>query len=182
MFALIKSVLDRIKKRPFVKAETVGKEVIEAQVLQPSGFTSVPTKDKRAFIANINTNYKVILAFEDLIDEGLKEGEACVYSTDDSGNIKAKIKLLKDGSIELEGEKIKLNGDSLGGLIKIEELKKELEKNNQILQIILQVCSIPVNEAGNGSPSVFQQTLNAALQGKTIGNFNNIENDKVLHG
>ncbi|MEI0477302.1 hypothetical protein [Brachyspira pulli] len=182
MFALIKSVLDRIKKRPFVKAETVGKEVIEAQVLQPSGFTSVPTKDKRAFIANINTNYKVILAFEDLIDEGLKEGEACVYSTDDGGNIKAKIKLLKDGSIELEGEKIKLNGDSLGGLIKIEELKKELEKNNQILQIILQVCSIPVNEAGNGSSSVFQQALNAALQGKTIGNFNNIENDKVLHG
>ena len=125
MFALIKSVLDRIKKRPFVKAETVGKEVVEAQVLQPSGFTSVPTKDKRAFITNINTNYKVILAFEDLIDEGLKEGEACIYSSDDSGNIKAKIKLLKDGSIELEGEKIKLNGDSLGGLIKIEELKKD---------------------------------------------------------
>ena len=182
MFASIKSILDRIKKRPFVKTETIGKEVIEAQILQPSGFTSVPIKDKRAFITNINTNYKVILAFEDLIDEGLKEGEACIYSSDDSGNIKAKIKLLKDGSIELEGEKIKLNGDSLGGLIKIEELKKELEKNNQILQIILQVCSIPVNEAGNGSPSVFQQTLNAALQGKTIGNFNNIENDKVLHG
>lgn len=111
MLALIKSILDRIKKRPFVKAETVGKEVIEAQVLQPSGFTSIPTKDKRAFITNINTNYKVIIAFEDLIDEGLKEGEACVYSTDDSGNIKAKIKLLKDGSIELEGEKIKLNGE-----------------------------------------------------------------------
>ena len=111
MLALIKSILDRIKKRPFVKAETVGKEVIEAQVLQPSGFTSVPTKDKRAFITNINTNYKVIIAFEDLIDEGLKEGEACVYSSDDSGNIKAKIKLLKDGSIELEGEKIKLNGE-----------------------------------------------------------------------
>ncbi|HJH55533.1 MAG TPA: hypothetical protein K8V77_05560 [Brachyspira hyodysenteriae] len=111
MFALIKSILDRIKKRPFVKAETVGKKVIEAEVLQPSGFTSVPNKDKRAFVTNINTNYKVIIAFEDLIDEGLKEGEACVYSNDDTGNIKAKIKLLKDGSIELEGEKIKLNGE-----------------------------------------------------------------------
>lgn len=88
-----------------------------------------------------------------------------------------------EDNVILKADKIKINGDDLGGLIKIEELKKELQKNNIILEILLKICtSSPIPEAGNGSPSAFQSALMSALSGKQVGNFNNIENDKVLHG
>ena len=88
-----------------------------------------------------------------------------------------------EDNVILKADKIKINGDDLGGLIKIEELKKELQKNNIILEILLKICtSSPIPEPGNGSPSAFQSALMSALSGKQVGNFNNIENDKVLHG
>lgn len=88
-----------------------------------------------------------------------------------------------EDNVILKSDKIKINGDDLGGLIKIEELKKELQKNNIILEILLKICtSSPIPEHGNGSPSAFQSALMSALSGKQVGNFNNIENDKVLHG
>jgi len=75
-----------------------------------------------------------------------------------------------------------VNGKNLGGLIKINELKAQLEKNRVILQTILTVLATPVNEPGAGNPSAFQAALLAALTGKVPGDFSNIENTKVNHG
>ena len=86
-------------------------------------------------------------------------------------------------SIRLITDSIELAGDSFGGLIKIESLKSELNKNNQILQSILAVINgSPIPEAGNGATSLLQTTLKGVLVGKQIGDFSNIENNKVKHG
>lgn len=72
------------------------------------------------------------------------------------------------------------NGDN-GGLIIINKLQQEINKNSQILQTILSVLAVPVTEAGNGLPSVLQQTLNVALQGATTADLSNVTNDKIQH-
>ena len=62
-------------------------------------------------------------------------------------------------------------------------MKSELNKNNQILQSILAVINgSPIPEAGNGATSLLQTTLKGVLVGKQIGDFSNIENNKVKHG
>lgn len=100
----------------------------------------------------------------------IEEGDVCIYAEGEA-------------KIILHEDEIYLNGNDLGGLIKIKELKKELEKNNQILQALLNVISSSViSEAGNGAASSLQAAFKIALAGKTVGDFSNIENEKVKHG
>lgn len=77
---------------------------------------------------------------------------------------------------------IQLAGENYGGLVKAPELKKQVDKNSLILDLLLQVLATPVTEPGNGSPSALQAALNAALQGKPTADLSNIENQKVRHG
>lgn len=81
-----------------------------------------------------------------------------------------------------ECDEIILNGGAFGGLIKIDELKDQMQKDSEILQTILNVINgVPLTQAAN-APSVLQATLNAQLRGKQPGDYSNIENKKVTHG
>ena len=83
--------------------------------------------------------------------------------------------------IQIEIESLIINGGENGGLTNTPELVRELNKNNEILQTILQVISAPVNEPGNSNPSAFQAALNLALAGKEVGDFSRIEDTKIKH-
>lgn len=84
--------------------------------------------------------------------------------------------------VKITSSLITFNEGKNGGLIKITELKTQLQKNTAILQSLLGVLTgPPVNEPGSGSPSVLQAVLKTALTGKQPGEFSNIENDKVKH-
>ena len=90
---------------------------------------------------------------------------------------------MKDGKTFMIGtESIELNGDELGGLIKIKELKLELDKLNNQWTAFKQVISVPIPEPGAGSPSVLGQTLNAALAALPLPTYLNIENTNIKHG
>jgi len=91
---------------------------------------------------------------------------------------------LQDGGfvITRSDKTVELNGTEHGGLIKIAELKKELEKTNAFLKAFVQVLQVPVPEAGNGAPSAFQTALNGALSPLQLADFSQIENTKVQHG
>ena len=81
--------------------------------------------------------------------------------------------------IKADGELI-FNGGSLGGLVKAQELKLQLQKNNDVLAAILAVINgAPIPEAGNGAPSALQVALKAVVTGKILGNFNQLENPKI---
>ena len=84
--------------------------------------------------------------------------------------------------ISINANQITINNGDNGGLIKIEELKKQIAKNNQILQGIMSVISgTPIPEPGNGSPSALQTLLATAIAGKTVADLTNLENDKIKH-
>lgn len=72
------------------------------------------------------------------------------------------------------------NGDH-GGLVIADRLRQQIDKNTQILQTFLSLLAAPIVEPGNGSPSAFQQVLNAALQGKPTADLSQITNDQIKH-
>ncbi|WP_288550120.1 hypothetical protein [uncultured Brachyspira sp.] len=153
-----------------IQVQSSYNKTIEKRELFPYGFIA-KAKDGQVIILSKGGNFdssQILPVISSNKAPFINEGDTCIYNE--------KI------SIIINEDMIKIGGDDLGGLIKINELKKELEKNNQILETILNVCSIPVNETGNGSPSSFQQALNIALKGKTIADFSNIENTKITHG
>ncbi|PPS21225.1 hypothetical protein [Brachyspira murdochii] len=146
-------------------------KTIEKKELFPYGFIAKAKEGEVIILSkggNFDSSQILPILSSDKAPE-IKEGDTCIYNE--------KI------SIIINEDMIKIGGDDFGGLIKIEELKKELEKNNQILQAILNIClGAPIPEAGNGANSAFQLALSAALAGKTIANFSNIENTKIVHG
>jgi hypothetical protein len=87
-----------------------------------------------------------------------------------------------DSTIEVTDSGIVFNGGSLGGLIKIAELKNQLDKVTQILSAILSVMNgTTITEAGSGAPSSLQIALKTALTGKGTPDYSNIEDTKVTH-
>jgi hypothetical protein len=119
-----------------------------------AGFTLIPEVGSTIIVGLSNTNKAFLILAEDL----------------------DKIYLIPNTLIQM------FDG-SFGGLTKTQELKTQLDKNNQILQSILTILKgPPINEPGNGTPSALQAALSVALAGKVVGDFSNIENSKILHG
>jgi len=103
----------------------------------------------------------------------------------DSADFKSDEFLITNGiqGIKIKTGEIHFNGDGLGGLVKIETLKRELTKNVGILNAALGVVrGTPILEPGNGGPSALQAALKLALGRKTPGDFAQIENETVKHG
>lgn len=91
----------------------------------------------------------------------------------------------KNTAFVLKTDKVKqviINGGENGGLTITPKLKEELDKTNALLEALIQVINgTPVTEPGNGSPSALQQALSGAISGKQLGDYAEIENNKVVH-
>ena len=163
----------------------------EPLLYSASGDDSVPCKDDRVLLVPAGGTGEQVVAGVLNKSQGAKSGERILFARDENGKIVAKIKMLNSGNIEIEADgdckvkakgNIEINGSDFGGLIKIEELKTQLQKNTAILQGLLGTLKTPITEPGNGSPSAFQATLITAIGALQAGNFSNIENKKVVHG
>lgn len=79
-------------------------------------------------------------------------------------------------------EKIILNGGTFGGVVKVEELKAQMEKDSKILQALLDVINgATINQPPN-TPSVLQAALKSVMGNLRKGDYANIENKNVEHG
>lgn len=171
MFQL--ATLDSRNADGTIKVQTVyGRIIDNLPEAFPYGFSSRAKKGTvTVFCAGGNLDAVKILPVESI--EGapdLEDGDVAIYSSGDSFVI-----CRQDGSVEL-------NGTENSGVVKADELKAQLDKNNQILQAFLNTLKTPIAEAGNGSPSAFQAALNSALISLPIGDFSSIKSEKVLHG
>jgi len=82
-----------------------------------------------------------------------------------------------------ECEVIQFGDGSLKGLVKIENLKSELEKLNTMWTAFKSIANgSPIPEPGNGSPSAFQVALQTAFAGKNNPTYDDIENENITHG
>lgn len=159
-----------VKDKESIQIKTSYLRALELKEMFPYGFIAKAKKGKViVFCSSGNLDSVNILPVCDREHAPeIEEGDVAVYT---EGGAK----------IVLHEDEIYINGGKNGGLIKTEELKKELEKNNQILQAIINVCKTPVTEAGNGAPSAFQTAMNGVISSLQVANYANIENEKVKH-
>ena len=155
-----------------VTVETDFCRTIEAEELFPYGFFAKAKQGKAIVLSqggNAGSYILLPICFAGGVPE-LKDGDAVLWS--------------KDGGfvIARSDKTVELNGTEHGGLIKIAELKKELEKTNAFLKALVNVLKVPIPEAGLGAPSAFQAALNGALSSLQLADFSQIENTKVQHG
>lgn len=145
---------------------------VESAEMHPYGFASRARKGTVLFLfEGGDARSPVLLYVSD--QEGvpdLAEDDAALWSANGGWVV-----VRADGSVEL-------NGRGFGGLVKVDELKTQLDKNSAILQALLTTLATPVLEPGNGAPSVFQAALLVATTGKFPGDFSAIESNKVFHG
>ena len=155
-----------------IQASTIYGRVVEKAESFPYGFKAKAMSGK-VFVFCQSGNFDGFEISPVIADGGpdLKDGDAALY-TESGGWIICR----DNGAVELYGK-------NYGGLIKVEELKTQLAKNNQILQILLTIIrGAPVPEPGLGSPSALQAALAIALSTTAVGDFSQIESDKVFHG
>lgn len=72
------------------------------------------------------------------------------------------------------------NGQN-GGIVKVQELKAQLEKITLFLDTFQTLLSTPIPEPGGGLPSAFQAALNVALATMQMPDYSNLENTKIKH-
>lgn len=78
-------------------------------------------------------------------------------------------------------ELIQFNGGELGGIVKAQELKTQLDKTNAVLQAVVDSLTnwtVAPSDGGAALKAFFA----TAIVGKTVGNFTNIENESITHG
>lgn len=80
-----------------------------------------------------------------------------------------------------EIEEITFLDGSYGGLTKTQELKAQLDKTNEVVQTIVDALKnwTVVSSDGGAALKTYFTTL---LGAKVIGDFSDIENDKITHG
>lgn len=174
-------------------------------VLNPElkGFFVIPKVDSLVMVSRIgNSNELFVGLFSEIDKIAGSIGEKLEVSFDEKGlqymNDKVKCTIsdelvecvndkvtlsIKDNKVSVVGaDEITFNEGKNGGLCITPTLTQELEKNNEILQGILQIFTGgSILEPGNGAASALQMALKAVLAGKKIGNFSTIENQKVKH-
>lgn len=79
--------------------------------------------------------------------------------------------------------KVIMRGGSLGGLVKVNELRDNLNKTTNLLTALVNVINgAPIPEPGSGSPSALQTSFKTAIASLQLGRFDDIENKQILHG
>ncbi|SFB80062.1 hypothetical protein SAMN05421780_101538 [Flexibacter flexilis DSM 6793] len=112
-----------------------------------------------------------------------KDSDVIIAPVDGQDAVMQIVAISKVVKIALNADSMTFNGDGFGGFVRADELKKQLQKNNELLAAILSVINggaIP--ETGNGTASALQAALKAAITGKQVGDFSQIENTKIKHG
>lgn len=78
-------------------------------------------------------------------------------------------------------DSIKMLDGSYGGIVKAPELKTQLDKTNEMVNAIanaLTTWTVVPNDGG----AALKAAAAAALAGKEVGDYSNIENENITHG
>ncbi len=81
-----------------------------------------------------------------------------------------------------EIDEILIDDGKNGGLIKIEELRTQVNKNTAVLDTLKTILEgVPIPEPGSGAPSALQAALGAATTPLATADLKDIENPKIKH-
>ena len=176
LYAKVRNLFNiaNFKKRNDTKitVETDFSRTIEGKEFFPYGFFA-KAKKGRVIVLSQGSNAGSYILLPVSSTEGvpdLKDGDAVLWSEN-------------GGTVIVRADKtVELNGTEFGGLIKVNELKKELDKmTSRIDGIINAIKTAPVAAQDGGAS--FKAGMIGILESLVDKeNFSQIENDKVKHG
>lgn len=145
----------------------------------------VPTVGSMLALGMLNSddNRPIILACEQIDQFEFRRNKIAIHaSVDPNDETKDEVTVtVGDSSFCITQNVIEFNGAQNKGLVLYEPLREGLLKINQFLEAMNSVISgPPIAEAGNGSPSAFQAALRSALSGRSLDQYDNIANEKIL--
>lgn len=131
--------------------------------------------------ANMETPY--IVACEKIDSVEFRQSKSQVRVTiDPEDDTKDEINVrVGDSTIRVAQDIIELNGGSLGGLVKIAELERNLNSLKQYCEQLKSAVSTGIGAVGDGDfalGSVGKSAFNAAMSGVSI-RFDDMENEKI---
>lgn len=109
-----------------------------------------------------------------------KDSDVIVHFLDQDEAYVTKTSKVSKVEIITEAGEILLNGEDMGGLIKINELKTQINKNTQILNQMQFAFKTWVTVPSDGGAAL--KTLSAIFFNLQRADLSNIENEKVKHG
>lgn len=145
----------------------------------------VPTVGSMLALGMLNgdDNRPIILACEQINRFEFRRNKIAIHaSVDPDDETKDEVTVtVGNSSLRIAQDVIEFNGAQNKGLVLYEPLRESLLKINQFLEAMNSVISgSPIAEAGNGSPSAFQTALRSALSGRSLDQYDNIANEKIL--
>lgn len=150
---------------------------LQANTDQDAGGVNIPAVGSDVLVTFLSRDDGYVSLFTDISKTLLVLGNISFELSDNklSLNIGGKTyDLTKDGHI--------FNGGSLGGMVKADELKTQVDKNTAVLSAIQLILSgPPIPEAGLGAPSALQASLNVAAGALPTADLSDIKNPDVKH-
>ncbi|MCL2138215.1 MAG: hypothetical protein FWH41_01635 [Treponema sp.] len=109
-----------------------------------SGEDSPPIKNDKLALLKIDGTgkYAVVGIFNET--QGAKPGEKIFFARDENGNIKSKLSMLGNGTIEVEGKELLLNGEGEKAARNGDSVKIKIPANTFIVSV----------SGGSGTPAV----------------------------
>jgi hypothetical protein len=112
-------------------------------LLGASGDDSPPCKNDKVIIIKIDGTGNFIGAGVLTESQGAKPGEKILFSRNADGTVAAIIKLLNDGTVDFDGERIVLNGGGKKSARKGDKVKVTIPKDTFIVSVTGQATGIP---------------------------------------
>jgi hypothetical protein len=185
--AIIVKVTDNSKAEDeyYVEAEynELTYDVRLKSVLNNSGaiMLQVPAKDSNILCVPFgDDNYTAVVY--DNVERIVYKGENISFDINDK-NKATEIKV-KEITLKITDQEILINDGSLGGLIKIKELKSDLEKLNSYMDTLKNAISSGLKAVGvstAASGTIGAQAFDTAIATAQLPSYSKIENEKVKH-
>lgn len=173
MIKLSKTESTRFNKIKNLLVKILGfgkKDIVECIEGQPFGIDSRPIKGQIAIIARTTGQEDVVLGYITK-DRIAQVGETRLYSTDSNGALKAYVWAKNNGALDL-------NGESNGGLIKIQDLVDAINNIIGVINYNQEIYNVHAHTETGSVTTVPIQISTAQLQDLLRSS---IENTKVKH-
>jgi phage gp45-like len=157
-----------------IQIKTLAGRALEKKEAFPYGFKAKAKKGKVFVFCPGGSfgGFEVfpVLAAEDITPPKLEEGDSALY-TESGGWVVAR----EDGTVELFGK-------DLGGIVKADELKAQLDKLTARVDGIMNALKTSATAAMDGG-ATYKGQIAAALSALTVKeDFSDLASDKVFHG
>jgi len=190
----IKELIEEIVK-PLIKVQTMKGEIISVDKeedvceIKPlnSGANYLDVKLK-SVIKKTDTRCVTYPKVGSIVHFAIVENNAAdTYVTQisefDSMMIEAKdisVEINSSGELKVQAKKIELNGGALGGLIKIQDLKTQIDRNTAVLNAIQQMFKGWTPTPSDGGAVL--KGLSTSVISLPRADLSNIENKDITHG